>query len=106
LHIHNGTETINSESQLQQLEATTQNHRHENLNSNNSIYYTLLHRVIHYQRQTMGSLSPTKFGRARVDWNIDSYWCQQFNCAWSTTMVLRCRFKLLVCWRSLLMVSA
>jgi hypothetical protein len=42
----------------QQLESTMQNHRHENLNSNNSIYYTLLHRVIHYQRQTMGPPSP------------------------------------------------
>jgi hypothetical protein len=34
----------------------TQNHHHENLNS---IYYTLLHRVIHYQRQTMWPPSPT-----------------------------------------------
>ena len=42
----------------QQLESTTPNHRREKLNSN-SIYYTLLHRVIHYQRQTMGPPSPT-----------------------------------------------
>jgi hypothetical protein len=39
-------------------------------------------------------------GFSELNWN-HLQWCQQFNCVWSTTMVWRCGFKLLVCWRSL-----